>query len=242
MWPGDRMSATINFLAIDLGASSGRVMLGQWDGERFELHELHRFVNQPVQVLGALHWDVLRLWGEIKIGMVRYATQFDAPLAGIGVDTWGVDFALLDRAGRLISNPISYRDPRTDGMIERVFASVPRREVFDKTGIQVMPINTLYQLMSLAGDPWLADADSLLLMPDLFNYWLTGVKAVEYTNASTTQMLDCRERRWATELLKQLNLPAHFLPPTVTPGTILGNLLPDVLSETGLRRLSRKML
>jgi rhamnulokinase len=229
------MSATTNFLAVDLGASSGRVMLGQWDGARFDLHELHRFVNQPVQVLGALHWDALRLWGEIKTGIARYAAQFDTPLAGIGVDTWGVDFALLDRAGRLIGNPISYRDPRTDGMIERVFAIVPRHQVFAQTGIQVMPINTLYQLMSLAGDPWLADADSLLLMPDLFHYWMTGVKAVEYTNASTTQMLDCRARRWATELLEQLKIPTHFLPPTVAPGTILGNLLPDLLSETGLR-------
>ena len=229
------MNNIANFLAIDLGASSGRVMLGRWDGARFELHELHRFANQPVQVHGALHWDVLRLWDEIKTGMARYAAQFDAPLAGIGVDTWGVDFALLDRAGRMLGNPICYRDSRTDGMVERVFAHVPRSEVFARTGLQVMQINTLYQLMSMAGDAWLADADSLLLMPDLFHYWLTGVKAVEYTNASTTQMLDCRSRRWATELLEQLGLPAHFLPPIVAPGTILDGLLPAVLSETGLR-------
>jgi rhamnulokinase len=229
------MSETVNFLAVDLGAASGRVMLGCWDGERFELHELHRFVNTPVHLLSSMHWDVLRLWSEIKLGMAHYAARFDVPLAGIGVDTWGVDFALLDRAGRLIGNPVTYRDPRTDGMIERVFEIVPRRQVFGQTGIQVMPINTLYQLMSMAGDPWLDAADSLLLMPDLFHYWLTGVKAVEYTNASTTQMLDCRDRRWATELLEQLKLPTHFLPPTVAPGTILGDLLPGVLSEIGLR-------
>ncbi len=144
------MSQTINFLAVDLGAGSGRVMLGRWDGERFDLQELHRFANEPVHVLGRMHWDVLRLWGEVKAGIARYAVQFDAPLAGIGVDTWGVDFALLDRAGQLIGNPVTYRDPRTDGMVEQVFATVPRREVFGRTGIQIMSINTLYQLMSMA--------------------------------------------------------------------------------------------
>src|SRR5262249_30805567 len=228
------MTHKANFLAVDLGASSGRVMLGRWDGERFDLQELHRFVNESIHVLGSMHWDVLRLWSEIKLGMARYAASVDTPLAGIGVDTWGVDFALLDRAGRLIGNPVTYRDPRTDGMIERVFEIVPRRQVFAQTGIQVMPINTLYQLMSLAGDPWLDAADSLLLMPDLFHYWLTGLKSVEYTNASTTQMLDCRTGSWATDLLEQLKLPTHFLAPIVAPGTILGNLLPGVLSETGL--------
>jgi rhamnulokinase len=229
------MSQTVNFLAVDLGASSGRVMLAGWDGERFELQELHRFANDPVHVLGHMHWDVLRLWSEIKAGLAHYAARFDAPLAGIGVDTWGVDFALLDRSGNLIGNPVAYRDPRTDGMIERVFEIVPRGRVFAQTGIQVMPINTLYQLMSMAGDPQLDAAETLLLMPDLFHYWLTGTKAVEYTNASTTQILDCRERRWATDLLGRLGIPTHFLPPIVAPGSILGTALPSVLGETGLR-------
>lgn len=229
------MSTSANFLAVDLGASSGRVMLGRWDGARFELHELHRFANDPVRVLGRLHWDVLRLWGEIKAGLARYAGQFDAPLAGIGVDTWGVDFALLDKAGRLLDNPVIYRDPRTDGMIERVFERVPRAEVFARTGIQVMPINTIYQLMSLAGDPQLDAADTMLLMPDLFHYWLTGAKAVEYTNASTTQLLDCHTRGWATDMIGRLGLPAHFLGPLVAPGTLLGEVRADVLADTGLR-------
>jgi rhamnulokinase len=229
------MASTINFLAVDLGAASGRVMLGRWDGERFALQELHRFVNEPVQVLAQMHWDVLQLWSEIKAGLARYAALSDTPLAGIGVDTWGVDFALLDRAGHLIGNPVTYRDSRTDGMIDRVFERVPRRQVFGQTGIQVMPINTLYQLMSMVGDPQLDSAETLLLMPDLFHYWLTGAKAVEYTNATTTQMLDCRARRWATELLAQLSIPSHFLPATVAPGTILGSVLPSLLSETGLR-------
>jgi rhamnulokinase len=229
------MTRTANFLAVDLGASSGRVMLGRWDGARFELEELHRFANEPVGALGRLHWDALRLWHEIKGGMRRYAARYDAPLAGIGVDTWGVDFALLDRAGRLIGNPVTYRDPRTDGMIERVFERVPRSEVFARTGIQILPINTLFQLVSMAGDPQLDSAGTLLMIPDLFHYWLTGVRAAEYTNATTTQMFDARERRWDTGLLGTLGLPSHFLPPVIEPGTRLGEVLPDVLSEVGLR-------
>jgi rhamnulokinase len=229
------MSHTTNFLAVDLGAGSGRVMLGRWDGERFALEELHRFPNQPVQILGHLHWDVLRLWGEITAGMARYAARFDAPLAGIGVDTWGVDFALLDRAGGLLGNPYAYRDPRTDGMAEQVFGRVPRREVFAQTGVQIMPINTLYQLYSMAGGPQLEAADTLLMIPDLFHYWLTGAKAVEYTNATTSQMFDSRRRSWATELLARLDLPGRILPPIAEPGTRLGDVRPAVLAEAGLR-------
>ncbi|HEX9442393.1 MAG TPA: rhamnulokinase family protein, partial [Roseiflexaceae bacterium] len=229
------MSHTVNFLAIDLGAASGRVMLGHWDGDRFALQELHRFPNQPVNIHGHIHWDVLRLWHEIKAGMERYAARFDAPLAGIGVDTWGVDFALLDRAGRLLGNPYTYRDTRTDGILARVFARVPRQDVFARTGIQLMSINTLCQLMSMAGDPQLDAADTLLMIPDLFHYWLTGNKAVEYTNATTTQMYDPRERRWATDLLDRLGLPSRILPPIVEPGALLGEVLPDVASEVGLR-------
>ncbi|HEX5692474.1 MAG TPA: rhamnulokinase family protein, partial [Roseiflexaceae bacterium] len=229
------MNSSANFLAIDLGASSGRAMLGRWDGARFDLQELHRFANEPVSALGRLHWDVLRLWHEIKHGMARYATQFDAPLAGIGVDTWGVDFALLDRAGRLLGNPVTYRDPRTEGMIERVFAQVPRAEVFAQTGNQILSINTLFQLASMAGDPQLDAAETLLMMPDLFNYWLTGVRAVEYTNATTTQMFDPRERRWAGALLDRLGLPGRILGPIIEPGTRLGELRAELLAETGLR-------
>ena len=228
------MSNTANFLAVDLGASGGRVMLGRWDGARFELQELHRFANEPATIMGRIHWDVLRLWNEIKTGIVRFA-QLKEPLDGIGVDTWGVDFALLDRAGRLIENPVTYRDSRTNGMIEKTYAIVPRREVFAQTGLQTRPLNTLFQLMSLAGDRQLEAADTLLMMPDLFHYWLTGVKAVEYTAASTSQMLDARERRWATGLLDRLGLPTHFLKPVVEPGTVLGDMRADLLSEVGLR-------
>ena len=235
------MSQTSDFLAIDLGASSGRVIVGRWDGRRFELRELHRFPNGPVQVLGHLHWDVLRLWQEIKAGIARYAAQAaqdDAPLAGIGIDTWAVDFALLDREGRLLGNPYHYRDPRTAGVPEEVDRRVPPGRLYAQTGIQRLPINTLYQLASMrvSDDPQLAAAETLLLIPDLFHYWLTGIKVAEYTNATTTQFFDARERRWATDLLDELDLPARILPPVVPPGTVLGELLPEVADEVGLRR------
>src|SRR5436190_19790692 len=154
------MSDTTNFLAIDLGASSGRVILGRWHGRRFELHELHRFPNGPVQVMGHLHWDVLRLWDEINRGIARYAAQYDEPLAGIGVDTWAVDFGLLDEAGNLLGNPYCYRDGRTEGMPELVDGIVMPQRLYAQTGVQRLPINTLYQLFSMkhGHDPQLGAA------------------------------------------------------------------------------------
>ncbi|HEX6288359.1 MAG TPA: rhamnulokinase family protein [Herpetosiphonaceae bacterium] len=235
------MSETANFLAVDLGASSGRVMLGRWVGahgaQRFDLHELHRFPNGAVEEQGHLHWDAARLWREIKTGIQAYAAQHDAPLAGIGIDTWAVDFALLDAAGCVLGNPYHYRDRRTAGVARQVDRQVPPQRVYALTGIQRLPFNTLYQLASMqrSNDPQLAAAETLLLIPDLFHYWLTGRKVAEYTNATTTQFFDARERRWATDLLHELSLPVGILPPIVTPGTVLGNMLPDVRAEVGLR-------
>lgn len=231
------MNESENFLAVDLGASSGRVLLGRWDGRRFHLQEVSRFPNEPVTVLGHLHWDILRLWAEIKAGLARYASQFRQPLAGIGVDTWGVDFALLDRAGNLLGNPYHYRDARTDGVMERVFERVPRRRIYEQTGIQFLQFNTLFQLYSMAqaGDPQLEAAETLLMLPDLFHYWLTGRLAAEYTIASTSQMLDARQRTWAEQLLEEIGLPARLLPAVIAPGTILGELRREVQQETGLR-------
>jgi rhamnulokinase len=230
------MAASKNFLAVDLGASSGRVLLGRWDGNRFGLQELHRFANGGVVVLGHLHWDVLRLWQELLAGLARYAAAYDAPLAGIGIDSWAVDYGLLDGKGRLLGNPYHYRDQRTDGVAAQVFARLPWTEVFARTGIQQLPFNTLYQLASMqgSGDPQLAAAETLLLMPDLLGYWLTGRKVAEYTNATTTQMLDCRTRTWATDMLAQLGLPAGLLPPLVEAGSQLGALLPEVAAAAGL--------
>lgn len=229
------MNHSANFLAIDLGASNGRVVLGAWDGQRFDLHELHRFANGPVNILGSLHWDPLRLWTEIKVGLARYGQQFSQPLAGIGLDTWGVDFALLDRAGRMLGNPFHYRDARTDGMMELAFQRASRAAIFHQTGIQFMQINTLYQLLSMveANDPQLDAAETLLLLPDLFNYWLTGRKAAEYTIASTSQMLDARRRTWAGDLLQTLGIPTAILPSVVDAGTVLGGLRRDIANEVG---------
>ena len=228
---------TTNFLAIDLGASSGRVMLGRWDGRRFALDEIYRFANGPVEIAGHLHWDVQRLWHEVRTGIARYAAQDATPLTGIGIDTWGVDFGLLDATGRLLHLPFHYRDHRTAGIAELVDAHIPQERLYALTGIQRLQFNTLYQLYSLRqADPAaLAAADTLLLMPDLFHFWMTGRRVAEYTNATTTQFFHARERRWATEVLDALGLPSRILPPLVTPGTALGNLLPAVRDEAGLR-------
>jgi rhamnulokinase len=231
-------AATADFLAVDLGASGGRVILGRWDGTCFELEELHRFPNGPVEVLGRLHWDHLRLWAEIKAGLARYVQRYGGTPAAIGLDTWGVDYALLDRAGNLLGNPYHYRDSGNNGMLEAAFQRVSRREIYGVTGIQFMQINTLYQLLSrvLARDPQLDQAATLLMTPDLFHYWLTGRQAGEYTIASTSQMLDARSRTWATELLGRLGVPGHFLPALVEPGSVLGDVRGDVAAEVGFGR------
>ena len=229
--------AAVNFVAADLGASNGRVLLGRWDGERFALEELHRFANGPVAVHGRMHWDVLSQWTEIKHGLARYAGQHSAPLAGIGIDTWGVDYGLLDRAGRLLGNPVHYRDARTNGIFERAFPIVSRADIFAATGLQFIQLNTLFQLlaMRLTGDPQLDYADCMLLMPDLFHYWFTGEKIAEYTIASTTQMLRARDRQWAHDLLARFDIPTAMLPRIAAPGTVVGPVLPAVQEETGLR-------
>ncbi|MBC8076353.1 MAG: rhamnulokinase, partial [Chloroflexales bacterium] len=230
------MTDAANFLAVDLGASSGRVLLGAWDGQRFALSELHRFANRPVPLPGALHWDLLALWAEILHGVRRYAREHSAPLAAIGIDSWAVDFGLLDESGHLLGNPFHYRDARTQRMPERVASIIPPAELFERTGIQVLPLNTLYQLFSLAqrNDPQLRAAQTLLLVPDLLHYFLTGHIGAEYTNASTTQFLDCRRRIWATDLLARLNIPTHILPPIVAPGAPLGALRGEIVDQTGL--------
>lgn len=231
------MRSTHNFVAIDLGASSGRVILGRWDGERFDLQELHRFVNQPIKQHGSLYWNVGQLWDEIKAGLRAYATLQKSDLSGIGIDSWAVDYALLDEAGQLLGNPHHYRDQRTAGVPEQLDQIISAQRLYDITGIQRLPINTLYQLVSmqLSHDPQLGEATSFLMIPDLFHYWMTGQKVAEYTNATTTQFFNARERRWSTELLQELQLPTNILPPVVRPGTLLGNLLPIVRLEVGLR-------
>lgn len=228
------MTASHNYLAVDLGAESGRTILGSLDGDRLTLNETYRFSNEPVRINDGIHWDVLRLWGEIKAGIaatVKSGTAVD----GIGLDTWGVDFALLDRNHSLLSNPFHYRDVRTDGMLEEAFRRMPRAEIFSNTGIQFMQINTLYQLlaMSVQKSPLFDTAKSFVTIPDLFNYWLSGEITNEFTNATTTQCLDPRTRAWATCVLDAMQVPAHLFKPVTDPGTQLGTLLPHVAEETG---------
>jgi rhamnulokinase len=234
------LTKSANFLAFDLGAESGRAVVGHYDGSRLALTEIHRFVNGPVRVFETLHWDTLRLWCETKQGLAKAVHDHGPQLAGLGLDTWGVDFALLDRQGGLAGNPVHYRDSRTDGMLEEAFRRVPREDIFRVTGIQFMQINTLYQLLAMAvgGSSALAAADMLLMMPDLFNYWLAGRKVSERTIASTSQCFDPNAGDWARPLLERLDIPTHILPEIVPPGTVLGELLPSVAGETGAGRMA----
>jgi rhamnulokinase len=234
------MAPSVNFVAADLGASNGRVLLGRWDGERFSLEELHRFANGPVTANSRMYTNVLSLWTEIKNGLTRYASHDAAhtsgPLSGIGIDTWGVDYGLLDRAGRLLGNPVHYRDARTNGIFDRAFPIVSRADIFAETGLQFIQLNTLFQLVAarLEDDPQLDCADTMLLLPDLFHYWLTGEKIAEYTIASTTQMLRAHDRQWAFDLLRKFNIPTGMLPNIVPPGSVVGPVMQHVLQETGL--------
>lgn len=218
------------YIAIDLGAESGRVIVGQLD-KRLELQEIYRFANGPVNVLGSLHWDVLRLFGEILRGLRKVVAGHGTGFAGLGVDTWGVDYALLDRNGALIGNPFCYRDSRTEGMMEAVLQRVPRQSVFERTGgVQFLTFNTLYQLYAMVQQaaPQLDIAETFLMMPDLFNYWLTGEKGGEFTNATTTQFYNALSQDWAGELLAELDIPTHIFPEVMLPGTQIGTLLPQL--------------
>ncbi len=219
------------YLAVDLGAESGRVVLGRFDGERMSIEEVYRFSNTPVRLSDGLHWDVLRIFSEVKDGLARAVLEEE--IEGVGVDSWGVDFGLLDRDGALISNPYHHRDARTEGMIEEAFGLMPKEEIYDITGIQFLPINTLYQLLAMRGSSLLEAADTMLLIPDLINYWLTGEKACEYTNATTTQLLDLETGGWSVAIFEGMGLPSRMLSPVIGPATELGPLHPEVAEEVG---------
>ncbi len=206
-------------LAVDIGAESGRVVAADFDGDRLSLEEVRRFPNVPVRLAGSLQWDADRLRDDVLAGLGG-AGEFQA----VGIDTWGVDFGLLDRSGNLLGNPGHYRDERTRGMIERASVQVPREEIYRRTGIQFLEINTLYQLLAmvLAGDARLRDADRLLTMPALVGRWLTPESVDEYTDATTTQCYDPVAGAWALDLLGLLGIPTHIFGPVVQPGTVLG--------------------
>lgn len=221
-------------LAFDFGASSGRAIIGSFDGEKITLKEVHRFTNDPVDLGGTLYWDVLRLFYEIKQGIVKakIAGGFDS----IGIDTWGVDFGLIDKNGRLLENPVHYRDKRTSGLVEESFKSVPRQKMYDITGIQFMELNTLFQLISLKKQrpEMLERADKMLFMPDLFAYFLTGKMCSEYSIASTSQLIDINTRSWSKELLDAFGIKESLFAPLTEPGTQLGNLSKEICEECGV--------
>lgn len=218
------------YLAFDLGAESGRAVMGQLQAGILTIEEVHRFVNTPVEYGGSLHWDVPRLWLEMRKAL---SSVDHLRLAGIGVDAWGVDYALLGERGELLQNPYHYRDPRTQGVMEEVFRKVPKEEIYRATGIQFMPINTLYQLFAAQRDtPSIARmAKQLVTIPDLFNFWLTGNAVCEFTNATTTQFVDPVRRNWATGLMEKLELRPDLPAPIVEAGSTLGILLPGIASN-----------
>jgi rhamnulokinase len=224
------------YLGIDLGAESGRVMAGAWNGRTMRVEELHRFSNGPVNVAETLRWDVLRLWTEIQNGLAAAAKRFGDAIVSVGVDTWGVDFVLLTKNGEMLGQPYHYRDARVVGMFEKAFSIVPRSEIFARTGLQFMEINTLYQLLALqrSHPELLAAADCLLMMPDFFHWCLCGSREAEFTNATTSQCFNPIKRDWAFDMLEKFGLPAHIFPKVVPPGSELGRLRESVSQRTGL--------
>jgi rhamnulokinase len=224
------------FLACDLGAESGRVILGTLAGGALSLEELHRFLNEPVQLPTGLYWDAHRLFHDIVKGLTIAGRARRLRIDGIGVDTWGVDFGLLAADGALCDNPRHYRDARNSSAMEQTFQVVPRADIFRETGIQFMQLNSLYQLHAakLENAPCLQIAKTLLFMPDLFNYWLTGVKAAEVTIASTSQFYNPATMRWSRELLRCLGIHDDILPEVIDAGSRLGPLLPHLADRTGL--------
>lgn len=225
---------TKRVLAFDFGASSGRAIIGCFDGDKITLEEVHRFSNDPVSVGGTVYWDVLRLFYEIKQGIIKakIAGGFDS----IGIDTWGVDFGLIDSEGKLMENPVHYRDTRTAGLVDEAFKTMPKEKLYGITGIQFMELNTLFQLISLKKyRPWMLErADKMLFMPDLFGYMLTGKMCAEYSIASTSQLIDLDKRTWSKEILDAFGIKESVFAPLVQPGTVLGELSKEICEECGV--------
>jgi rhamnulokinase len=224
------------YLGIDIGAESGRVMAGRWDGKRIALEELHRFPNGGVMLADSLRWDTLGLWGEIQNGLALAAKRFGKSVVSVGIDTWGVDYVLLSRSGEMLGVPFHYRDARTRGILQKTFARVPREEIFAATGLQFMELNTLFQLLALqkSSPELLAAAETLLLTPDFLNFCLCGARVSEFTIATTSQCVNPKKRAWATELLQKFGLPVKMFPEIVPPGSRVGSLRPGLAERTGL--------
>lgn len=228
--------ADFKMLAIDLGATSGRGIVGSFDGERLSLKENHRFDNDPVMVSGSFYWDILRIFFEIQNSIRNCALSEDKNISSIGIDTWGVDFGLIDKQGKLIGNPVHYRDARTVGIQEYAFAKLSAEKIFEKTGIAHINFNTIYQLMAMLKDNpnALDSADKLLFIPDLLNYFLTGKAQTEYTVASTGGLLDVKNRNWAFDMIEKLGVPTNIFTEIAQPGSIVGKLKTDISESTGI--------
>ncbi|HVU07205.1 MAG TPA: rhamnulokinase family protein [Verrucomicrobiae bacterium] len=228
------MSAKKICLAVDLGASSGRVVAGIFDGAKLELAELNRFSNEPVKLTDGWHWNFEKLFGDIKNGISLAVKKYGDAVVSVGVDTWGVDYGLLDANGKLLAAPFQYRDARTNGMMERAFHAMPRAEIYRRTGIQFMFFNTLFQLLA---EKDLSRAEQLLFMPDLIHYFLTGVAANEKTIASTSQLLNPHTQNWENEIIRVMRFPEKIFGRLIDAGTEIGGLLPEIVRETGARNL-----
>jgi len=230
------MKGTLNVLGFDFGASSGRAMLGQLKDGKIELNEIHRFSNDPVILNGRFVWDVPRLFFEMKQALVKIANM-GIELDGIGVDTWGVDFGLIDKNGNLAALPVHYRDHHTDGMMEKAYEIMPKKDIFDKTGLAFLQFNTLYQLFALKDDPAMQIADKMALMPDLLMYLLTGELATEYTIASTGQLIDPTTRDWAWDIIRKFGFKESLFTEIQPAGSVRGLLLKDIADEVGMKQV-----
>ncbi|HEY5141144.1 MAG TPA: rhamnulokinase family protein [Methylococcales bacterium] len=229
------MSTEKMYIAVDLGAESGRVMLGSVSGEKITLEEIYRFSNGPIEHDGSLRWDFAKLFSEVKTGIGKAVKASGGKVCGIGVDTWGVDYGLLDEKGKLVENPYHYRDGRTGGMIEKSFEFMTKREIYENTGLQFMLFNTLYQLLSvrLANGLVCLHAHKLLFMADLISFHLCGKEYAEYTLASTSQLMDMHTGKWSKAIFDKLSLPMHIMPEVVQAGTVVGKLTDAVAKEIG---------
>lgn len=227
------MTTPVTVTALDLGASSGRVVLARVGRDRLDMEEVHRFPNEPVRVPTGLRWDVLALWQQVLDGLAAAARAGDDVLS-VGVDTWAVDYGLLDASGELLGAPVHYRDNRTDGVADHFDAVMEPQELYELNGLQRLPFTTLYQLLAARGTVALRGADSLLMVPDLVGHWLTGARVTETTNASTTGLLDVHSRTWSEPLVRAAGLPRSLLSPLCSPGDVVAGLLPEVARETGL--------
>ena len=234
------MSAIQTHLAVDIGAESGRVMAGLWDGRRIRLQEIHRFANSAVAVGASLRWDLLHLWKEVRDGLALAGSgaTLQTEVRSVGVDTWGVDYVLQDSHEEWLGLPYSYRDIRTQGLVEELCSLLPRQEIFSESGLQFLEINTLCQLLAAqrSHPHLLAQARRLLMIPDWLHWALSGAAVAEFSNATTTQFLHPKTKSWSTGLLDKLGIPSHFLPEIVAPGTDLGALRPSVAADSGLAK------